>query len=67
MTIAHFVFAILTTGYILTAIQLEERDLKTHFGMEYRNYANDVPMIIPFSRRKKWYNPEARPSQTRIR
>jgi protein-S-isoprenylcysteine O-methyltransferase Ste14 len=53
MTIAHFIFAILTTGYILTAIQLEERDLKTHFGKKYTNYANDVPMIIPFSKRKK--------------
>jgi protein-S-isoprenylcysteine O-methyltransferase Ste14 len=53
MTLAHFTFAILTTGYILTAIQLEERDLKTHFGDKYRNYANDVPMIIPFSKRKK--------------
>jgi methanethiol S-methyltransferase len=53
MTVAHFVFAILTTGYIFTAIQLEERDLKTHFGKKYRDYANDVPMIIPFGKRKK--------------
>ena len=27
MTIAHLVFALLATGYILIAIQLEERDL----------------------------------------
>jgi len=53
MIIAHLVFAILTTGYILTAIRLEERDLKTRFREKYKNYANDVPMIIPFSKRKK--------------
>jgi protein-S-isoprenylcysteine O-methyltransferase Ste14 len=52
MTIAHLVFAILTTGYILTAIQLEERDLLKSFGEKYRNYKKWVPMIIPFSKRK---------------
>lgn len=53
MTVAHLVFAVLTTSYILTAIQLEERDLKAHFGNKYRNYTFDVPMIIPFSKWKK--------------
>lgn len=52
MTIAHFLFAFLTTAYIFTAIQLEERDLKSVFGEKYRNYKRDVPMIIPFSKRK---------------
>jgi protein-S-isoprenylcysteine O-methyltransferase Ste14 len=52
MTVAHFLFALLTTGYILTAIQLEERDLQNHFGEKYAAYKKRVPMIIP-SRRKK--------------
>lgn len=52
MTIAHLLFAILTTGYILTAIQFEERDLITHFGEKYRSYKKWAPMLIPFSKRK---------------
>jgi protein-S-isoprenylcysteine O-methyltransferase Ste14 len=52
MTVAHLLFALLTTGYILTAIQLEERDLLSHFGEKYRNYKKWAPMLIPFSKRR---------------
>ena len=52
MTLTHLIFAVLTTGYIFTAIQLEEKDLLTSFGEKYRNYKKWVPMIIPFSKRK---------------
>jgi protein-S-isoprenylcysteine O-methyltransferase Ste14 len=46
MTVAHLVFAVLTTAYILIAIQLEERDLaKVH--PEYTDYRKRVPMILP--------------------
>lgn len=47
MTIAHLVFALATTGYILIAIQLEERDLVREHGDKYANYRRQVPMLIP--------------------
>jgi protein-S-isoprenylcysteine O-methyltransferase Ste14 len=47
MTVAHLVFAIATTLYILLAIQFEERDLVHIHGDDYRKYREQVPMIIP--------------------
>jgi protein-S-isoprenylcysteine O-methyltransferase Ste14 len=52
MTVAHLVFAIATTGYILIAIQLEERDLIDIHGEAYKNYRQQVPMLFPFGRKK---------------
>jgi protein-S-isoprenylcysteine O-methyltransferase Ste14 len=47
MTVAHLVFAIATTAYILVAIQLEERDLVDIHGKEYIAYRRNTPMLIP--------------------
>lgn len=46
MTVAHLVLALLTTGCILIAIRLEERDLLA-VHPEYKGYRERVPMLIP--------------------
>ena len=47
MTTAHFVFAVMTTAYILIAIQFEERDLVDVFGQQYLDYRRSTPMLVP--------------------
>ena len=53
MTLAHLLFSIATTAYILIAIQLEERDLVREHGDSYEAYRRSVPMLIPFTRRRQ--------------
>jgi len=47
MTVAHLVFALMTTAYILVAIQFEERDLLDAFPREYAEYRRRTPMLLP--------------------
>jgi protein-S-isoprenylcysteine O-methyltransferase Ste14 len=47
MTVSHLVFAVVTTAYILIAIQLEERDLVDAFGETYLEYRRRTPMLVP--------------------
>ena len=53
MTYAHLLFAVATAGYILIAIQFEERDLVHAHGGVYEAYRRQVPMLIPFMRRRR--------------
>lgn len=47
MSAGHLLFAVATTGYILLAVRLEERDLVAHFGDLYRAYRRQVPAFFP--------------------
>ena len=53
MTVAHLVFAIATTAYILIAIQLEERDLMRDHAGKYQAYRQRVSMLLPLPRRSE--------------
>ena len=50
MTQGHLLFAAVTTAYILVGTWLEERDLVTVFGDDYRRYRERVSMLVPWRR-----------------
>jgi methanethiol S-methyltransferase len=52
MTAGHLLFSIATTGYILIAVQLEERDLVAALGDQYHDYRRSVSMLLPRPRRQ---------------
>lgn len=51
MSQGHLLFAVMTTAYILIAIQLEERDLIGVFGDTYRQYKEKVSMLVPLPKK----------------
>jgi len=52
MSAGHLLFALATTGYILLAVRLEERDLTAALGEPYCQYRRDVPMLMPYRVRR---------------
>jgi protein-S-isoprenylcysteine O-methyltransferase Ste14 len=61
MTVTHLFFALVTTVYILVAIQFEERDLMAAHP-EYAEYRKHVPMIVPGMPRPVVPRPSAMPA-----
>ncbi len=52
MSLGHLFFAIMTTGYILVGIYFEEKDLITFHGDTYKEYQNQVSMLIPLPKKR---------------
>lgn len=62
MSVGHLLFAVVTTAYIVVALQLEERDLIGEFGERYREYREEVPILFPSFRKRTGKGREKRSS-----
>jgi protein-S-isoprenylcysteine O-methyltransferase Ste14 len=47
MSVSHLFFAVMTTVYMIVAIQFEERDLLRAHGEWYADYRKQVSMLTP--------------------
>lgn len=52
MSQGHLLFAVVTTVYILLAIQIEERDLVGFFGDDYAQYQKRTSMVLPIPKKR---------------
>jgi protein-S-isoprenylcysteine O-methyltransferase Ste14 len=52
MSLGHLFFAVMTTAYIILAIQFEERVMVRVHGEKYENYRKHVSMLTPIRFRK---------------
>lgn len=62
MTVGHLLFAIMTTGYILIGIRMEERDLVRQHGERYIEYRRTTPALLPRLGRKPAAAVEGQPT-----
>jgi protein-S-isoprenylcysteine O-methyltransferase Ste14 len=53
MSQGRLLFAVVTTLWIVIAIQIEERDLDALLGDPYRKYRRRTPMLLPLPRRSR--------------
>ncbi len=53
MTHDHLFFAEVMTAYILVGAYFEERDLVHRFGDDYLDYKQRVPMLLPFTKKRR--------------
>ena len=65
MSVGHLLFAIVTTAYILVALQLEERDLLKEHGASYASYRERVPMLVPGTKGRRHVS-SSQPNASRV-
>uniref|UniRef100_A0A7C4QLK1 methanethiol S-methyltransferase n=1 Tax=Schlesneria paludicola TaxID=360056 RepID=A0A7C4QLK1_9PLAN len=63
MTLGHLLFAGSLTAYMGLAALIEERDLLRHFGRQYAEYQQRVPMFVPRFP-KAWLAARTKPVRT---
>ena len=56
LTLDRFIFNFLWTVWIIIGTVLEEKDLLSDFGDDYRQYQGRVPMLIPWKGRSNDFN-----------